>query len=262
MSNGKIAYTSNSMLHVLDLDEHTITRVDDSGRTAFPDWHPSGQQIASGLSIVTVYDFPSHSLTRTSKTDVVANYPAWHPSGKMLAFDVKQANEDGFYVQEFEHNVEFSIPLPFPAFQVDWHPNGREIVFVGNLKGTKHIFKLDMSCVEAGDCDKQVVQLTKEGKYNHAPAWSPDGSQIAFERYLDAEQRWVIMVMDADGGNLRVLSDRDGNDHHPTWGPEGWIAFDRQTPKGHRLFAVHVDGTGLAQLTETDSFEPDWWYPR
>ena len=43
---------------------------------------------------------------------------------------------------------------------------------------------------------------------NVAPAWSPDGSQIAFlsNREADGEAgQWRIWVMNADGSNQRVL---------------------------------------------------------
>lgn len=262
MLHGKLAYTTSSVLHILDFADGNITTYQDSGRTAFPSWHPSGQQIASGVSQVTIFDLQTHQLTRASREAIVANYPAWHPSGGMLAFDVKMPNDDGFYFQALEERVEFSLPLPFPAFQLDWHPNGREIAFVGIVNNNKHIFKLDMSCIQTQDCPQRVQQLTTVGRFNHAPAWSPDGNTIAFEHYLAPENRWVIMLMDADGGNLRRLSDAEGNDHHPTWGPDGWIAFERHTPQGARLFAMRADGTGLQQLTDTPAFEPAWWYPR
>jgi Tol biopolymer transport system component len=261
MLSGKIAFTNSSVLHILNLADGSITAINEGGRTAFPSWHPSGQQIASGVSRITVFDLETNNLVQTSREGLVANYPAWHPSGGMLAFDVKMPNDDGFYFQEFESQVEFSLPLPFPALQVDWHPNGREIVFVGVVEGNKHIFKLDMSCIQTQDCPQQVQQLTTVGRFNHAPSWSADGTTIAFEHYLSAENRWVIMLMDADGSNLRRLSDANGNDHHPTWGHDNWLAFERHTPQGRYLCAVRADGSDLQQLTQ-DAFEPAWWYPR
>ncbi|GAB4551874.1 MAG: hypothetical protein OHK0023_19300 [Anaerolineae bacterium] len=259
--DGKIAYTSNSLLHVLDMADRSVTPVANTVHAAFPDWHPSGERIALGTSKILIYDLNTQQVTSTTQDTLVASYPAWHPSGNMLAFDVKQRNEDGLYFQEFETNVEFGVDLPFPVFQADWHPNGREIVFVGIVNNQKHIFKLDMSCVTSRDCADKVQQLTRTGKFNHAPAWSPDGQHIAFETYLDTEKRWVIMVMDADGSNPRRLSGPDANDHHPTWGPEGWIAFQRQTEQGNRLFMMRADGSEVTQLTETEAVEPDWWYP-
>jgi Tol biopolymer transport system component len=38
---------------------------------------------------------------------------------------------------------------------------------------------------------------------NASPAWSPDGSQIAF--LTDRTGRWEVWVMDANGGNQKPL---------------------------------------------------------
>lgn len=45
---------------------------------------------------------------------------------------------------------------------------------------------------------------------NVSPAWSPDGSQIAF--LTDRTGRWEIWVMNADGSNQRPLFSKAVND--------------------------------------------------
>ena len=56
------------------------------------------------------------------------------------------------------------------------------------------------------------------------PAWSPDGTQIAFTRFYGATQG-EIFVMNADGSNQRRLT-ANANDRNPTWSPDGTkIAF-------------------------------------
>ena len=50
-------------------------------------------------------------------------------------------------------------------------------------------------------------RLTDGGAQDWWPAWSPDNAQIAFMSDRDGD--WEIYVMDADGGNLRQLTDND-----------------------------------------------------
>jgi Tol biopolymer transport system component len=48
---------------------------------------------------------------------------------------------------------------------------------------------------------------------NVAPAWSPDGSQIAF--LTDRTGRWEIWVMSWDGSNPRPMFSKEINDRLP-----------------------------------------------
>ena len=112
--------------------------------------------------------------------------------------------------------------------------------------------------------------------------WSPDGRRLAIigmTSVVDAsgsggEYRSSIYVVDADGSNLRRLSDRPGSDFAGlSWSPDGRsLAFDG-TSDGSPLpslgnlypsldiFVIGADGTGERNLTKTQSAterEPGW----
>jgi Tol biopolymer transport system component len=63
--------------------------------------------------------------------------------------------------------------------------------------------------------------LTNSAADDRAPAWSPDGTKIAFVRRGD------IFVMDADGSNPTNLTYSQSMDNQgPAWSPDGTrIAF-------------------------------------
>ena len=63
---------------------------------------------------------------------------------------------------------------------------------------------------------EKLMQLTKDSNCSD-PAWSPDGSKIAFTRSKEGRQVWV---MDADGGNQTRLT-HAGQNFHPSWSPDG-----------------------------------------
>lgn len=95
-------------------------------------------------------------------------------------------------------------------------------------------------------------QLTRNDANDVQPAWSPDGSRLAFSsgRGDDAQ----IYVMMADGSGLRRVTDRPGVNGAPAWSPDGRrIAFagDQMTP-GHPfdddIFVIDADGSGLRRL--------------
>lgn len=89
---------------------------------------------------------------------------------------------------------------------------------------------------------------------DHSPAWSPDGTRIAFERNRK------IFIINSDGGALRQMTRSGTPDVQPAWSPDGTrIAFARGLLK-HEIFAKRVDGTGLVNLTRNaaDDTEPSW----
>ena len=58
---------------------------------------------------------------------------------------------------------------------------------------------------------------------NLAPAWSPDGSQIAFMSNRDGNRE--IYVMDVDGSNPVRLTNYGAGDHAPRVGARQMIHF-------------------------------------
>lgn len=92
---------------------------------------------------------------------------------------------------------------------------------------------------------------------NELPAWSPDGSAIAFH---STRERNGIWVMDANGGNQQPLTRPFTGDAWPTWSPDGRkIAFARFEGDGFQIYVMNADGTGAMRLiTEGSNFEPVW----
>lgn len=85
---------------------------------------------------------------------------------------------------------------------------------------------------------------------NLAPAWSPDGTQLALSRG-DYYQDMDIYLVDKDGTGLTRLTD-DSNrwDSGPAWSPDGQrIAFNG----GGDIYVVDSDGSGLVNLTLDNS---------
>ena len=93
------------------------------------------------------------------------------------------------------------------------------------------------------------------------PAWSPDGTQIAFavESPLGQQGIWV---MTANGQNRKQLT--NGADTNPAWSPDGTeIAFQRSDAFTHMdsVLTVPVAGGTPTDLTEdplSDYLDPAW----
>ena len=57
------------------------------------------------------------------------------------------------------------------------------------------------------------------------PQISPDGRKIAFtvteNNLAEGKSNSEIYLMDADGNNIRKLTDNPAADYHPRWSPDG-----------------------------------------
>jgi TolB protein len=90
-----------------------------------------------------------------------------------------------------------------------------------------------------------------------APAWSPDGTRVAFQRSGPIEGIWVLEV--AAGTMSFVPHTEDG--FQPTWSPGGdWLAFSRDVGGDAELWMVRSDGSDLTQLTNNadEDREASW----
>jgi dipeptidyl aminopeptidase/acylaminoacyl peptidase len=184
--------------------------------------------------------------------------PRWSPQGDRLAFTSKR---EGGAAQLFVIPLAGGEPVKLTDFKEDvsqaaWSPDGKRILFVSRLRDeayeetdekkrpprrfTRLQFKLDNEgwtadrpqhlFVVPADGSAEPTQLTS-GDYEDArPAWSPDGSRIAFAsaRHEDWDVTPVsdIYLLSSDGGQPEVLTGSDGGCASPSWSPDGsLIAF-------------------------------------
>lgn len=87
------------------------------------------------------------------------------------------------------------------------------------------------------------------------PAWSADGTQIAFVSGRSGSAD--IYVMSADGSGTRRLTATRQNDSHPTWEPSGErLAFARDG----EIYVVSAGGGGERKVSDVlvEESDPSW----
>jgi len=115
---------------------------------------------------------------------------------------------------------------------------------------------------------KKLTQITSGDYDDSDPAWSPDGAQLAFtsNRTSDPDRNynndiWTVAAGNTDkGAHLTQLTTNPGDDHAPTWSPDGkWIAYVTQTePKLFEYATKHLavsPATGGEAKILTQSFD-------
>lgn len=111
-----------------------------------------------------------------------------------------------------------------------------------------------------------AVQLTSNAGevWDVHPAWSPDGTKLAFARFDTHD--YEVFVMNADGSNVIQLTNNDVTDYEPAWSPDGQRIAYTNWDGDYDIWVMNADGSGKMPLTANATegpvynwdTEPDW----
>lgn len=189
----------------------------------------------------------------TSTPDVAEQHPAWSPDGRIAFLG-------GIGNQLVVMDADGSGRVEFPATDVSaptFSPDGSTIVYSAPSATGAH----DLWSVPAGGGQATALTSSSYPTLNLYAAFSPDGSQIAFVSNRDPSPYLYdrVWVMDADGGDQRLVHPDGMYDRFVHWTPDGDIAFSGWTSDGDRVFRMEADGTDVRRLDlGAARYSDDW----
>jgi Tol biopolymer transport system component len=150
-------------------------------------------------------------------------------------------------------------------YQPAWSPDGTRIAFASLRdnpppeNGLCMLFCVYQIYIMDADGANQTRLTDLPGQ---RPAWSPDGTRIAFMAPAGGDEgNWDIYIVDTDGANQIQLTDSPAYDGEPAWSPDGTqIAFVSERDGSRDIYVMDADGANQTRLTSHPKYDgaPAW----
>jgi Tol biopolymer transport system component/tRNA A-37 threonylcarbamoyl transferase component Bud32 len=178
------------------------------------------------------------------------------PDGRYIVYVRRNGGMESLWMRQVESggNVQILAPDLVKFNGVRFSPDGAYLYFVRSDKGTANFNYLYQMPV-LGGTPRQLVR-----DIDAAPAFSPDGKQMAYVRGDPTGLRLILLIANADGSGervLKVLPDWAALLVSPAWSPDGKtlaVSYDTLKGKEIRFFvtAISVADGSARQLYHSE----------
>lgn len=226
------------------------SRTQRSREIAYVQW--SDSSYAADIHVLDVDHQLDFRLTPSNARYVL---PRWSPDGTHIAYLGEQnsqvtvyvANADGLQRRALFSSISGALALV-------WSPDGRYLLTLRPIDlALRALYLIE---VETG-VGRDLVQDNLI-----SPAWSPDGTRIAYYTQNAGPQGDIeIWLIDLAGGEPRFLSYAGRFVGGLTWSPDGRrLALSSSYRTGRDVLLVDVETGELVNLTQGqgENFDPQW----
>lgn len=233
--SGKLVFQSENdgdwEIYAINADgTHLIQLTQNQFADEQPCWSPDGEHIAFTSNRTGTYEIytmktDGTDVRRLTHQGVDAKEPAWSPDGTQILFTGYSRSQPEFHLYLMNSdgtNVHQIVLIQRESKEARWSPDGQTIAFSAtryNLDWGIHILDVRQD---------QLIRLTGSGATQ--PAWSPDGSRMAYILERPYAPLDLMVQNITERSDIRAISSDRDKVQHPTWSPDGQYLLYAQTP--------------------------------
>ena len=259
--DGAIGVTSGSDAELFDLTTAQRTALTSGMSIHELAFSPDGEHVAlldpfRGAAVVSIDTTTTPEPTPEPTGGVIGPpamlHPTFAPNGEVVAYLVGQ-DFLGLSLLVLGEGPPPTFATPPTVYPVSWAPDSRHIASSTTVSPPgSNVENWEIVVSEEGAT--KPVRLTRRAGTDASPAWSPDGSTIAYLQQLNAGTLALALV-DADGNNQRRVLTLDGFPSsggfamQPAWSPDGSHIAIAQSIEGQSAVIHLVDVHTSEHLT-------------
>jgi TolB protein len=253
---------------------------DGAGDKRQPAWSPDSRQIAyvapgeNGNNIFVMNADGSGEPIQVTNLKGNESEPAWSPDGKWIAFTSDSRSDKVLMLYLIHPDGSGMVKLSYDQYESGptWSPN-MQLGFVMNIAGSQVLYIRGARDANTGATPTQPYYVTPvffdrlalHGNLGQVaePAWSPDGSWVAYTRQRSSGSRIFIAhfpVRNPVEKDILGLTDSN-SDSSPAWSPDGqWIVFTSKRDGNGEIYIMRSTGKSQFNISNdaAQDVDPAW----